>query len=103
MVILDPDIVRASVHPAEGDPPLVVYPDTICPFAVALQLFEAIPWRHAQFERVRHAVEDAELAARGLLDVRRQLAAALSRENQLCLGIVEASDHALFLSGHDLL
>jgi hypothetical protein len=37
MIVLDADIVRVSVGPAVGQPPLVVDPHTICPFAVSLQ------------------------------------------------------------------
>jgi len=57
MVVLDPDIVRVSFDPAEGDPPLVVDADTICPLALSLQLFEPIASRHAQIVRPPTSVD----------------------------------------------
>jgi hypothetical protein len=89
MIVFDPDIVRASVGPAESDPPLVVDAQTICPFAIPLQLLEPIPSWLAKLGGSRHTIELPQLAPGSLLDVGRQLATVLAVPNTLGLSVGE--------------
>ena len=45
MIVDDFDLKGVSVAPAEADPPLVVDPDAVLPFALARQAFQPIAWR----------------------------------------------------------
>src|SRR5436853_1092421 len=93
MIVLDPDIVRVSLDPTEGDPPLVIDAHTICPFALSLQLLEAVVPRCPQVVWLSGAIDGAQLASGNVLDVGREPAAAFAVPDACGFLVSKASDH----------
>jgi hypothetical protein len=64
VIVRDFDLKGISIAPGEADPPLVVDPDAMLPFAAPLQLFQAIARRHAKILERDRAMKDQELPPR---------------------------------------
>src|SRR6185312_4768911 len=94
MVVNDFNFMGVATLPEEADAPLVVDPDAVLAFAVALQGFQAIGWRNAEVIQGRRGIEHAELAARDLLDIGRQSPGCSSAPDLLRLLVGKAPDHA---------
>jgi hypothetical protein len=61
VVIHDLDVMRITGLPREAHPPLVVDPDTVLPFAIALQRFEVVAWVRLQVLESASPVQVQEL------------------------------------------
>ena len=68
MVIDDLNVVRVPLAPNEAKAPLVVDPDAVLSFAVAVQCFQAISRRRHQVSQFCGAVQLAKFPARDTLD-----------------------------------
>jgi len=50
VVVSNFNIRGIAVTPYEADPPLIVDPDTVLPFSIALQHLQPIRWRYPQID-----------------------------------------------------
>jgi hypothetical protein len=98
MVILDPDIVRASIGPAEGEPPLVVDAYTISWRRVAFQLLQPVTRRLPHIGQPFRRFKLTELATCRIVNIRRELAYALAAKERMGFTRGEAADHVGYLS-----
>lgn len=98
MVVNDFDFVGIAVPPEEADAPLVIDPDAVPTFAVAFQGFQAIRGRNTKIFQDRRGIEHAELAARHLLDIGRQLPGNHSAPDLLRLFVGKAPDHGVIIT-----
>src|SRR6185437_7541207 len=98
MVVDDFDFMAIAVPPEETDAPLVVDPDAVPAFAVAFQGFQAIRGRNTKIFQGRRSIEHAELAARDLLDIGRQLPGSHSAPDLLRLLVGKAPDHGVIIT-----
>jgi hypothetical protein len=58
MIIHNFNVVNIPPLPAEADSPLIVYSDTVPPFAVALERFETISRRHDHLPQICCSMQD---------------------------------------------
>jgi hypothetical protein len=93
MVVDDFDILWSSGGPDDTYPPLIIDPDTVLPRPVAFERLKTISGGHAQIVQLSRLIEQAKLAQRYVLDIRRQMAAPLATPYSRCLRIAEANDH----------
>jgi hypothetical protein len=93
MVILDPDIVRASVRPTECDPPLIVDPDAISQRRKAFQLLEPVTTGLPEFVQALDRVELAKFAAGSTLNIGRKPPTWFTAPNTFSFKIMERADH----------
>jgi hypothetical protein len=68
MVVCYFNVIGISVFPMKADSPLIVDPDTMLPFAVALQGFEPVAWRNPEVLQMPSLVKVQELASRNAFD-----------------------------------
>lgn len=85
MIIDNFHIVRVAVVPAKANAPLIVYPDAVLTFAIALQRLEPISWRHRHLPKVGRGMQDQQFAAGVALDVRRKSSRGFREKNPLGL------------------
>lgn len=69
MIIDDLDADRVPVIPAEANAVLVVDPNGMLAFALAVERFEVIAGRNAEHAQIAGVVDDGELAARGRMEL----------------------------------
>jgi hypothetical protein len=93
VVVGDLDVSLASGCPGETDAPLVIGADVVLPFAVAMQLLEAIARRDSQVVDYLGGVENQELAVRNSLKVGAAFADMLAIPDELGLFVRERPDH----------
>ena len=62
VVIDDFDIVRITFSPFKTDAPLVIDPDAMLSFAVALQGLQPVAWRHPQVLQTEGAMQVKQFA-----------------------------------------
>jgi hypothetical protein len=89
------DIAGFTIIPSKADTPLIVYPDTPLPFAIAFEGLQTIAWRVTQVVQRERSVQLAQLAQGSILNVSRELATMLAMPYPLCLLVFKASDHTL--------
>jgi hypothetical protein len=78
VIVYNFDEVGVTVPPFKTDTPLSVDADTPLPFALAGQLFEAVPWRMAKVAHILCVVNGQELVTSAFLNVFGQLLAVLA-------------------------
>ena len=93
VIVLDPDIGYVSVRPVERDAPLAIDADTIAQWVMILQLLKLVAARNPQIIKVFGAIDLPQFAPRDVLNVRRQLAAALAIPDAFGFGVSERADH----------
>lgn len=98
MIVHDFHIVRVALAPAKADAPLVVDPDAVLALAITFQRFQSVCRGNPQVFERRRAVEHAQLAARHILNIRRQASGLRSRPDQLGFLVGKASDHELTIT-----
>jgi hypothetical protein len=80
----------------ERDAPLVVYTDAIAQRGKVLQLLKVVADWDAQINEIFGAIELAHLPTTDVLNIRRQLAAALAEPDAFGFCVGEGSDHEPF-------
>src|SRR5579872_7468108 len=93
MVVHDFHLLRIATAPDEANPPLIIDSDAVLAGSVASQGFQPVAWRCKQIAQCPRPVQVFELAPGGVLNVRRQLAGALTQENALRLAAREGGYH----------
>jgi len=76
----------------KADSPLIVDPDTMLPFAIALQGFKPVAWRNPEVLQMPGLVKVQEPASRNPFD-RTKLRHILIIEQRPCFGIAKGPDH----------
>lgn len=92
MVIGDLYLLGGAIVPDKTDPPLIVDPDAVLSFAVALERFEAVAGRRPQIQKPGCRVEHIELAQRHRPDA-LELGDGLAPVQCLAAPIPKGSDH----------
>jgi hypothetical protein len=93
VVVTDLDVMGVSIPPAEADPPLVVDSNAVLARTVPDQALQPVAGRHTEFLEPLGGIQQQQLAVSSPLNIRRQLAGALSFKNLPGLGISEGSNH----------
>src|SRR5579883_3398658 len=93
VVVDDFDISWSSGGPDEANPPLIVDSNTVLAGSISFQGLEAISRWHPKVVHIKRRVEQAQLAQRHVLDIRRQPPAPLAIPDARRLCISEAQDH----------
>jgi len=89
---LDVRRARRSIRPLKTDAPLIVDPDAVLPFSIALQRFEPIAGQRRQIMEDVRRLEAIELEPSRALDARECFHALARREVSRSL-IAVADDH----------
>lgn len=97
MVVNNFDVVRIFILPNKADAVLVVDPDALLSFAVALERLQPVARRHFQIVQLDGGVENGQPLPGRSPDARRDAAAFAGRPQSLCVLIPEAHDHALIV------
>ena len=98
MVIHDFQPLRVCAPPNEANPPLVIDADAVLAGPVAFQGFQPVARRRKQIAQHPRPVQILQLAPRGVLNIRRQLAGAFAPEDALRLAARESRNHKSMLS-----
>jgi hypothetical protein len=61
LVICDFHIKSIATAPGKTDSPLVIDPNTVLPFPVMFELFQAVAGRHTKIIQLNRSVEDQQL------------------------------------------
>ena len=93
MVIIDLNVFRTCIAPAEDDSPLVIDPDRVLASKIAAEGFEPVTRHDAQITERLRDVERSQLAARHLDQVSRKSFRTDAVEHWLGRFTSEASDH----------
>ena len=96
MVVRDLHIVNVALRPAEADPVLIIDPDTVPTFPLALQYFQAVTRRRPQVIQASGGIEVHELPECEVRDLVPLPNWALLKDC-LGIGIAECPDHASML------
>lgn len=92
MIVDDLHVIGISVKPNKTQSPLIVYPDTVLPFPVATQCFQAISGWRRQIAQFRSTIQLAKLTARNGLN-RPKPSTALAVVKPFALRISERLNH----------
>src|SRR5437899_4996374 len=93
MIIIDLNVFRTCIAPAENDSPLVIDPDRVPASEVAAEGFESVARHDAQITERLGYVECSQLAARRLDQVSRKPFRTDTVEHWLGRFTFEAPDH----------
>jgi hypothetical protein len=94
MVVCYFNVIGVSVFPTKADPPLIVDPDTVLPFAVSLQGFQPVPRRNAKVLKVPGQVKIQEPPPCNAFDRTKPRYVQII-EQRPCFGVAEGPDHEL--------
>ena len=98
VIIHNLDVVCSVGLPDKANAPLVVDPNAVLSFAIALQRLQSVAWRYAQRIDPRRGVELRELAPRHDVQALRQPPHELAGEYAGCVPVREGFDHQPILT-----
>jgi hypothetical protein len=93
VVIDDFHVVDVTFDPSEADTPLIVDPDAVLAFAVALERLKTIGWRNSQIIKGEGIAEHTQLAPGHGLDIGRQAPGRRSAPDLFRFPVGKGSDH----------
>jgi len=93
MIVNDLDLVRITISPPKADPPLVVDPNAMLSRAIAFELLEPVPWRHAEIVEHLGGVHGDQFAEHRAQKLGGIAPNALTLEQGFGMPIGEALDH----------
>lgn len=93
MVVGDFNVVSIPVLPAEANSPLLVDPDAVLSFPVAVKLFQTVSGRDTQVIQSERCVELIQLHNGPAEKLRRKFPGVFPPEYFFCPRICEALDH----------
>jgi hypothetical protein len=92
VIVHNLNMVRGPIAPEEAEPPLIVNADAMLSLSVAVQCFQAVPWRRCQIPQLGGAGQLPKLSAGNLLDSLKA-PARLPMVKPLSLGAPERLNH----------
>jgi len=98
VVVDDLDVVRATLRPAQADPPLVVDADAVLARAVPAQGFEAVAGRRLEVAERSGMVDLQQIAMGDSHHVRRDALRVAAIPRGACGRVAEGFDHAPILT-----
>jgi len=93
MIVDDLNIPSFTIAPYETHSPLVVDTNAVLTLAVAVQHFQTVSGRYAQIVELLGCVDRKKLRTGAPLNLRRQIADRVSREDRRRASITKALDH----------
>jgi hypothetical protein len=82
-MIIDNFNVLGAILPREDQPPLVVDPDRVLAFSIALQSFQLVPWRETKVLECYCGIEHLQLSLGGTEKIRGETLGRLAGDNGL--------------------
>src|SRR5437773_1525968 len=101
MIIYYLHAFRTAIIPNKTNTPLIIDPDTILALSVGFERFKPIPRRRLQVQQPVSAMQILQLAASGILNIRRQLSRTFAMKDPLGFGATKADDHCATISHRD--
>jgi len=93
MIVNDLNFVRIAILPPEADAPLVVHTNTVLAGAIAPELLQSIPRRHAEIVELLGRIHRHKFSQHRALKIRRIASDPLSSEQPLGVTIGEGVNH----------
>ena len=93
MIVNDLNFVRIAILPPEADAPLLIHTNTVLAGAIAPELLQAIPRRHAEIVELLGRIHRHKFAQHRALKIRRIASDPLPSEQSLGVTIGEGVNH----------
>ena len=93
MIVNDLNLVGIAILPPKADAPLLVHANTVLAGAIAPELLQSIPRRHAEVVELLGRIHRHKFAQHGALEIRRIASDWLPNEQPLGIAIGEGVDH----------
>lgn len=97
MVVDDRHAIGIAVSPSEADAPLIVDPYAVLTSATPFELLQSIRGWTTEIGKCARVIEHPEFPKSDLLDISRQAARRLPREDPRRFLVAEGDDHCIMV------
>ena len=98
MIVDDFNVQGVTVTPPEADPPLLIDPDAVLAFSIALQSLELIRARNRKIPQISSSIQLLQLHQRPLLNLARNTLGVLATPDPFGLSASKGLDHRFIVT-----